>query len=90
MCSGWVILVDLMVLISTAHALLPLDSSPLFCSTNQNHQIQLTTYCLPYIRLPKSPNHYTFTLKTATAMFAEMLDMSEHFTWLIPKNQSYT
>jgi hypothetical protein len=30
-------------------ALLPLDSSPLFRSTNQNHQIQLVTYCPPYI-----------------------------------------
>jgi hypothetical protein len=34
--------------------ILPLDSCPLFRSNNQHHQIQLTTYCPPYIRLPKS------------------------------------
>jgi hypothetical protein len=28
-----------------------LDSSPLLLSSNQHHQIQLVTYCLPYIRL---------------------------------------
>jgi hypothetical protein len=28
------------------------------------------------LRLPKSPNHYTFTLKMETAMFAETLDNS--------------
>jgi hypothetical protein len=36
-----------------------LDSSPLFCSTNQHREIQLATYCLPYVRPPKTPNHYT-------------------------------
>jgi hypothetical protein len=48
-----------------------LDSSPLFPSTNQHRQIQLATYCLPYIKLPKTPNQYILTLKMVTAMFAE-------------------
>lgn len=38
-------------------------------STNQHHHIQLSTYCLPYIRLPKMPNYYIFTLKMENAMF---------------------
>jgi hypothetical protein len=41
------------------------------------------------MRLPKMPNHYTFTLKMATAVFAEMFDNSRHLTWLIPESQSY-
>jgi hypothetical protein len=45
-------------------------------STNKHHQIQLAIYCLPYIRLPKTPNLYTFTLKMTTAMFVERLDNS--------------
>jgi hypothetical protein len=52
-------------------------------STNHYHQIQLATHCLPYIRLPKTPNLYTFALKMATVMFAETLDNSEHSTRLI-------
>jgi L-2-hydroxyglutarate oxidase LhgO len=72
------------------HAILPLDSSLLFHSTNQHHQIQLATYCLPYIRLPKMSNHYTFTLKMATLMFAETFDNSQHLKQLNPKNQRYT
>jgi hypothetical protein len=55
-----------------------MDSSLLFHSTNQHHEIQLTTYCLPYIRLPGMRNHYTFTLKMATARFAETSDNSQH------------
>jgi hypothetical protein len=31
-----------------------LSCGPLFCSTNQHHLIQLVTYCLPYVRLPKN------------------------------------
>jgi hypothetical protein len=46
------------------HAHLQLDNSPLFFPTNQHHQTQLAIYCLPYIRLPKTPNRYTFTLST--------------------------
>jgi hypothetical protein len=69
---------------------LPLDSSPLFRPTNQHHQIQLSTYCLPYIRLPKSLNHYSFTLKMVTVMFVETLDNFQHSTWLIPENRSCT
>jgi hypothetical protein len=61
--------IDLMVLIGGAEvraaiqwepppffqplALLPLDSSPLQLTTNQHHQIYLTTHCLPYIRPPE-------------------------------------
>jgi hypothetical protein len=63
-----------------------LASSPLFRSTIQHHQIQLATYCLPYIRLPKMPNHYILTLKMATAIFAETLDNFQHWTLLIPKS----
>jgi hypothetical protein len=34
--------------------------------------------CLPYIRLPETPNHYTFTLKMANSMFSETMDNSQH------------
>jgi hypothetical protein len=62
---------DLMVLIGGAEeqAAIQQDS---FCSTNQHHQIELSTYCLSYIRLPKMPNYYIFTLTMATAVFAKM------------------
>lgn len=44
----------------TSFAQLPvcllLDSIPLFHSSNQHHQIQLSTYCMPYIRWPKFPS----------------------------------
>jgi hypothetical protein len=66
------------------HALLPLDSSLLFCSTNQHHQTQLATCCLS--RLSGTPKHYIFTLKMATEIFAETLDSSQHLTQLIPKS----
>jgi hypothetical protein len=46
-------------------------------STNHHHQIQPVTYCLRYIKLQKTPNHYTFTPKT-TAMFAETFDNFQH------------
>jgi hypothetical protein len=49
-----------------------------------------STYYLPHIRLPKRPNHYTFTLKMATAMFAETLDNFQHSTRLIPEGRSCT
>jgi hypothetical protein len=35
-------------------------------------------------------NHYTFTLKMASAMFAETLDDFKHSTWLIPEIQCFT
>jgi hypothetical protein len=54
---------------------------------NQHHQIQLVTYCLLYIRLPKTPSRYTFTLKMVTAMFAETLDSSLYSTWLITESR---
>jgi hypothetical protein len=41
-------------------------------------------------RLPKTPNHYTFTLNMATAMFAETLDNSQHSTRINPESRSYT
>jgi hypothetical protein len=40
------------------------------------------TYCLPNVRLPKSPNHYIFALKMATQVFVE--------TWLNPESRSFT
>jgi hypothetical protein len=49
------------------------DSSPLLLSTNQHHEILLIAYCLSYVRLPKRPSLYTFTLKMAAAVFAETL-----------------
>jgi hypothetical protein len=67
-----------------------LDSITLFRSTNQHNQIQLLAYCLPYIRLPKTPNHYRFTLKMATAMSAETMDNFQHSTQLIPESRSCT
>jgi hypothetical protein len=39
----------------------------------EHHQILLATYCLPHIRLPKTPSLYTFILKMAIVMFAETL-----------------
>jgi hypothetical protein len=59
-------------------------------SSNQHHQIQLATHYLPHIKLPKTPNHYTFTLKMVTAMFGETLDNSQHSTQLIPERRTYT
>jgi hypothetical protein len=53
-----------------AHVLL--KDSPLFHSTSKLHYIQLSAYCLPYIRLPKNTNKYTFPLKIASAMFDKM------------------
>lgn len=46
-----------------------LDVGLFFRSTNHHRDIQLTTYCLPYMRLPKTPN-----LKMATVMCAETFD----------------
>jgi hypothetical protein len=61
-----------------------LDSSPLFRSTNQHHFL-LAAYCLPYIRLRNTPNHHTFTLTMATAVFAETLDNFQNSTPLNPE-----
>jgi hypothetical protein len=38
--------------------------------------------------LPKMPNHYTFTLKIATTLFAETLDSSQHSTRFNPESRS--
>jgi hypothetical protein len=62
--------------------LMLLDSSPFFCSTNH---LQLSTYCLPYIRLPKTHNHHALT--KATAMFAGMLTEFYHSTHTTLKSQ---
>jgi hypothetical protein len=64
--------------------------SPLFRYTTPHHHIHLATYCLPYMKLPKTPNHDIFTLKMATAMFVETLDNSQRSMWLIPENRSCT
>jgi hypothetical protein len=40
---------------------------------------------LPYIRLPKTPNLYIFTLKMANAIFAETFDNFQNSTRIIPK-----
>jgi hypothetical protein len=52
--------------------------------------IQTRHYCLPYIRLQKAPNQFTFTLKMAAIMCAEKLDNSQHSTRLNPESPSYT
>jgi hypothetical protein len=49
----------------------------------------LKSHCLPCL-LPKTTNHYTFTLKMATAMFVETLDNSEHSMRLKAESRSYT
>jgi hypothetical protein len=54
--------------------LLPLYSNLLLHSTNQHHYLQPPTYCLPYVRPPKISNHYTFTLKMATAVLIKTQD----------------
>jgi hypothetical protein len=54
-----------------------------WCSSNQHHQIQLATVCLPHIRLSKIPNHNILTLFMATALFAETLDNFQHSMSLI-------
>jgi hypothetical protein len=46
--------------------------------------VQLSTFFLPYIRLPKTSRHYIFTLNMATAKYAETLDNFQHSTRLIP------
>jgi hypothetical protein len=63
-----------------------LHSSPFFHSTNQHCKIQLATCSLPYLRLPKTPKHYMFTLKMVTAILAETLDNFQHSTRLSCKN----
>jgi hypothetical protein len=50
----------------------------------------LYTQCLPYIRLPKTPDHYIFTLKMATVMFAGTLDNFQHSMRLILESRSCT
>jgi hypothetical protein len=60
-----------------------LESSLLLRSANQIQHILLIAYFLPYIRLSKVSNQYMFTLKMATAIFAEMLDNFQHLMWLI-------
>jgi hypothetical protein len=44
---------------------------------------------LPYIRRPKSTNQYIFTLRMATAMFAETLDISKYSARLIPESRNF-
>jgi hypothetical protein len=64
-----------------------LDSSPLFCSTNQHHQIRIPFCYLPYIRLPKTPNRCGFTLKMAAAVFAETFGSFQNSMRLIPESR---
>jgi hypothetical protein len=66
-----------------------LDLMMLIGGVEEQAAIQLeviTTYFLPYIRLPKMPSHYVLTLKMGTAVFAEILDNSQHSVQLIPKS----
>jgi hypothetical protein len=46
--------------------------------------------CLYHQGGANSPNHYMFTLKMATAMFAETLDNTQHSTRLNPNSRGYT
>jgi hypothetical protein len=64
-----------------------LDSRPLSHSANQIHHIPLATYCLPHTKFPKMPNQHIFTLKMATAMFAEILGNFQHLMQLISESQ---
>jgi hypothetical protein len=50
----------------------------------------MTNFSIFEAWLPKSPNHYTFTLKMANAMFAETLYNTQHSTRLTPESRSYT
>lgn len=59
-----------------------LHNSPFFLSTNQHHQIQISIYCLIYMRSRKTPNNYIPTLKMATAMLKQIF---KHSTKLSPK-----
>jgi hypothetical protein len=64
---------------------------PPSCSANLILHIPLTTYCLIHIRLPIHPPppslHFSFSLKMATALFAEMENI-QHSTRFIPKSHS--
>jgi hypothetical protein len=54
--------------------MLPLDSSWLFHFTIKDHQIQLTTYCMPCIRLPKfaQPLRNFDEKRITSAVFADV------------------
>lgn len=67
---------------------LPLDSIPLLCSSDHILHSSPATYCLIRSRLPKLSQNI-FTLKMATAIFAETLENDQHSTWLIPEGQSF-
>jgi hypothetical protein len=59
------------------------------CAPPGGHAPHFGTTGLPYIKLPKMPNHCIFTLKLATAMFAEM-DNFQYSTQFIPESQRFT
>jgi hypothetical protein len=65
-------------------------SSPLFLFTIQHHQNHLATDYLPYIRLPKTPSHYIFTLKMETVIFSEKLGNFQRSTRLDPESRYCT
>jgi hypothetical protein len=68
---------------SQPHAHFLLGSSILICSTNHRHHIQHLAQSLPYTDVTKMTIQYILTLKMATAIFAEMLDSSQHPTLCI-------
>jgi hypothetical protein len=51
---------------------------------------KLVTFRLSYVGLPKMPSLYTFNLKMATAMSAELLNVSQHSTGFFPESRIYT
>jgi hypothetical protein len=53
-------------------------------------QSALEVYIRQAVGDEKTPNHDTFILKMATAMFVETLDNFQHSTRLIPESQSCT
>jgi hypothetical protein len=61
---------------------------PLLCPANHVFYIPLATYWLVYRVLVKRPN--TYSLKMATAMFAETLENPQHSTRLIPESRTGT
>jgi hypothetical protein len=47
---------------------------------------QSPSYCLPYTRMPKMPNHYKLNPMMANAEFAKMVDNFQHSMHLTHKS----
>jgi hypothetical protein len=80
MCIGW-------ALLGAYAGSSPLNSCMSFRSAYQRHHNQFATFYLLYLKLPRTPNHYAFTLKLATTMFSETSENTQHSTWSTPKTE---